>query len=340
MRDQQPTPDRETPEITDSDLPDTLVLTDGPLEYNRAYSQVIAEYTRYLTYEKHRSPETIRSYTSDLTAFLAYCNRYGVSELRVITRDHLRDWLASLHRHHAARSTMARRASCLRSFFAWAEEEQLIDVNPARTLSTPAKDRYLPEVLNNDHMQQLLRDVERSLQENPRDARTLRLAAVVELLYTTGMRISELTGLNLGSIDRTAYTLRVIGKGNKERIVPFGQPAMDALEQWVRAGRPQWFTPGNGSVQEALFIGPRGKRANPRQIREDINRLLAGLENTTASGAHIFRHTAATHLVDGGADIRTVQELLGHTNLATTQIYTHVSIDKLAGSYSKAHPRA
>lgn len=167
----------------------------------------------------------------------------------------------------------------------------------------------------------------------------LRLWAVLEVLYSSGMRISELTGLNLSSIDRANKTVRVIGKGNKERVVPLGIPAMKVLSQWVKIGRPYWITKGSHDVT-ALFIGPRGKRANPRQIREDISRILRTLENTEVSGAHVLRHSAATHLVDGGADIRTVQELLGHASLSTTQIYTHVSMKRLADTYTRAHPRA
>lgn len=167
----------------------------------------------------------------------------------------------------------------------------------------------------------------------------LRLWAVLEVLYSSGMRISELTGLNLSSIDRANKTVRVIGKGNKERVVPLGTPAMKVLSRWVKIGRPYWIAKGSRDVT-ALFIGPRGKRANPRQIREDISRILRTLENTEVSGAHVLRHSAATHLVDGGADIRTVQELLGHASLSTTQIYTHVSMKRLADTYTRAHPRA
>lgn len=323
-----------------SDLTDTLILVDDIDEYHRAFSLAISDFQRYLTYEKHRSPETIRAYVSDLTAFLGYCKRHGITALQAITREHIRGWLASLHTQQAARSSMARRASCLRSFFAWAEEEQLVTTNPASALSTPAKERYLPAVLSKEQMDGILTRLAQQKKEAPRDPRVLRLIAVVELLYATGMRISELTALNLSSIDRATYTMRVIGKGNKERVVPFGTPAMDALDTWVRIGRPQWFPQNPTMTVDALFLGPRGKRANSRQVRADLTRLLATVDNSTASGAHVFRHTAATHLVDGGADIRTVQELLGHTSLATTQIYTHVSVEKLAGSYAKAHPRA
>ncbi|MFC2763743.1 MAG: tyrosine-type recombinase/integrase, partial [Rothia dentocariosa] len=206
-------------------------------------------------------------------------------------------------------------------------------------MSTPKRDRHLPAVLSQEQMSSVLDTVALRCRENPQDIRMLRLWAVLEVLYSSGMRISELTGLNLSSIDRANKTVRVIGKGNKERVVPLGTPAMKVLSQWVKIGRPYWIAEGSRDVT-ALFIGPRGKRANPRQIREDISRILRTLENTEVSGAHVLRHSAATHLVDGGADIRTVQELLGHASLSTTQIYTHVSMKRLADTYTRAHPRA
>ncbi len=206
-------------------------------------------------------------------------------------------------------------------------------------MSTPKRDRHLPAVLSQEQMSSVLDTVALRCRENPQDIRMLRLWAVLEVLYSSGMRISELTGLNLSSIDRANKTVRVIGKGNKERIVPLGTPAMKVLSRWVKIGRPYWIAKGSRDVT-ALFIGPRGKRANPRQIREDISRILRTLEDTEVSGAHVLRHSAATHLVDGGADIRTVQELLGHASLSTTQIYTHVSMKRLADTYTRAHPRA
>ena len=206
-------------------------------------------------------------------------------------------------------------------------------------MSTPKRDRHLPAVLSQEQMSSVLDTVALRCRENPQDIRMLRLWAVLEVLYSSGMRISELTGLNLSSIDRANKTVRVIGKGNKERVVPLGTPAMKVLSRWVKIGRPYWIAKGSRDVT-ALFIGPRGKRANPRQIREDISRILRTLENTEVSGAHVLRHSAATHLVDGGADIRTVQELLGHASLSTTQIYTHVSMKRLADTYTRAHPRA
>ncbi|MGV3017278.1 tyrosine recombinase XerC [Rothia sp. 88186D007BW] len=327
-------------------LPTTLKIGASTVDEDREFVRALEAFERYLTYELHRSPQTIRAYRSDLSDFFAYARRYGITHLSHITLDIIRDWLAHHHRKQAARSSMARRTSSLRTFFTWAEEEELIEANPALKLTTPKKSKHLPAVLSQAQMQGLTATLSAALGQAPRDARLLRLQAVVELLYASGLRISELTGLDLTSIDRNQRTLRVLGKGNKERVVPFGAQAMQALNRWVVAGRPQWLPEANPAIgagdsgQNALFIGPQGKRANPRQIRQDLTTLLGTLDDTEATGAHVFRHTAATHMVDGGADIRAVQEFLGHSSLATTQVYTHVSVDRLAQAYRRAHPRA
>lgn len=323
-----------------SELPTTLKIGAGTLDADREFTRALEAYQRYLTYELHRSPETIKAYISDLTDFFGYALRHGTTHLSHIDLTLIRGWLAVLGSRQAARSSIARKTSTLRRFFTWAEEEELVETNPATNLSTPKKESRLPRVLGTGHMQKLSATLTAALAQDPGNPRLLRLNATVELLYATGIRISELTGLDLTSVDRSARTLRVIGKGNKERVVPFGTPAMDALSAWVTRGRPAWLPETPAAPQTALFIGARGARANPRQIREDLTRLLSTLEDTDATGAHVFRHTAATHMVDGGADIRAVQELLGHSSLATTQVYTHVSVERLAQTYSRSHPRA
>ena len=301
--------------------------------------QVLEDYLRYLRYEKFRAPATVEAYRSDLSAFFSYLLKSGTEHLADININHIRSWLASLHTQQGSKSSLARRSSSLRSFFAWATEEGLLDLNPALTLAVPKKEGYLPTVLSQQQMVTLLDLVYADLKEDPSNAHLMRLLAVMELLYASGIRIAELCSLNLSSIDRDHYSIRVLGKGNKERTVPFGQPAMRALDLWVTRGRPQWFKAA-ASVQEALFIGPRGGRANPRQLRAALTQRMQQLPNTQASGAHVLRHSAATHMVDAGADIRAVQELLGHSSLSTTQIYTHVSVERLALTYKNAHPRA
>lgn len=317
-----------------SALPDSALGVSGEV-----FRPVLDRFERFLRYEKHRSEETIRSYISDLEGFFGYMARRGVRHLDSIDASLIREWLGSLHLRQAARSTVARRGSTLRTFFTWAQEEELVYANPTRGMRTPKRENHLPPVLSREQMNQLLSTLQERRAQDPRDARLLRLEAVVEVLYASGMRISELTGLDLQSVDRANKTVRVLGKGNKERVVPLGTPALKALNRWVSYGRPQWIPEGSQGMT-ALFIGPRGGRANARQIREDLTRLLRTVENTQASGAHVLRHSAATHLVDGGADIRSVQELLGHSSLATTQIYTHVSMKRLAETYARAHPRA
>ena len=317
-----------------SALPDSALGVSGEV-----FRPVLDRFERFLRYEKHRSEETIRSYISDLEGFFGYMARRGVRHLDSIDASLIREWLGSLHLRQAARSTVARRGSTLRTFFTWAQEEELVHANPTRGMRTPKRENHLPPVLSREQMNQLLTTLQERRAQDPRDARLLRLEAVVEVLYASGMRISELTGLDLQSVDRANKTVRVLGKGNKERVVPLGTPALKALNRWVSYGRPQWIPEGAQGVT-ALFIGPRGGRANTRQIREDLTRLLRTVENTQASGAHVLRHSAATHLVDGGADIRSVQELLGHSSLATTQIYTHVSMKRLAETYARAQPRA
>lgn len=321
-------------------LEPTLKLSESTLDENRHFQQILEHYQRYLTYEKHRSKETIRAYTADLTSFFSYALRHGYTRLQEIDLSLVRAWLASHHSGSDSRGSLSRRSSTLRVFFAWTTQEGFTDNNPTLALRTPKKQAHLPSVLTTNHMQSLLQGLYQDHRQDPQNPQITRMIAVVELLYATGIRISELCSLNLSDIDREKLTLTVIGKGNKQRTVPFGTPAYKALTVWVSHGRPTWFKAGTGNVEEALFIGPSGKRAGARQIREDLNRLLQKLDDTEASGAHVFRHTAATHMVDAGADIRTVQEMLGHTSLATTQIYTHVSVERLASTYQQAHPRS
>ena len=314
-------------------------IPENPEYLSHVFDPYLEAFERYLRYEKHRSEATIRSYISDLQEFFGYAARRGTRTLEGIDITLIRSWLGYMHRVRKAKTTVARRGSTLRTFFTWAMEEELLTENPTRGMSVPAKDAYLPEVLSQDTMEQLLDSLRESYRTEPDNIRLLRTWAVIELLYATAIRISELAGLDLGSVNREAKTVRVIGKGNKERVVPLGTPALKVLNLWVRKGRTAWIPEGSSGIT-ALFIGPRGKRANVRQLREDINRVLRTLENTSARGAHVLRHSTATHLVDGGADIRSVQELLGHASLATTQIYTHVSMERLAQTYARAHPRA
>ena len=311
-------------------------------ELGREFAGALARFEGYLRYERSRSEETVRAYRSDLTDLFRTAQDAGRTGPQQITLEDLRGWLAGYFERSAARTTMARRASGARSFFRWAENEGIVSGNPAAQLRSPRGGQTLPKVLSHADIEAVLAEIERRRKEQPGDPRMLRTRAVAELLYSAGLRISELCGLDLGDVSRERRTVTVTGKGNKQRTVPIGAPALAALEAWVRGGRPAWFHSGGarGAVQPAVFIGPRGGRADQRQLREDLNGILSAATTQGASGAHVFRHTAATHMVEGGADIRAVQEMLGHSTLATTQVYTHVSVDRRARSYRSAHPRA
>jgi integrase/recombinase XerC len=292
-------------------------------------------FERYLVAERARSEHTVRAYRADLDHLLGYAQAQGVSELSGLTLGLLRSWLGGLNAAGMARSTISRRAATVRSFTAWAMRAELIDADPALRLKAPRRDQSLPHVLQQGQVERLFAE----LAADAADGRPipLRDRAMIELLYATGIRVGELAGLDIDDIDHDRRTLNVLGKGNKERTVPFGIPAALAVDDWLRRGRPQLVAEGSGP---AVFLGKRGGRVDQRQVRSAVARLLAALGDTAATGPHALRHSAATHLLDGGADLRAVQEILGHSSLATTQIYTHVSVDRLRRSYEQAHPRA
>jgi len=292
-------------------------------------------FERYLHGERARSAHTVRAYLADVYSLLGFAVQEGIRDLDQLELGSLRRWLGAQSEAGMARSTLARRAATARSFTKWALREELIATDPAIRLQAPKRGKSLPGVLQ---QQQILRVVD-SLDAAAADGGPLALRdrAMVELLYATGVRVGELAGLDIDDMNPDRRTLRVIGKGNKERTVPFGVPAALAIDDWLRRGRPALATATSGP---ALFLGVRGKRVDPRQVRAVVAVLLQELGDTAATGPHALRHSAATHLLDGGADLRAVQEILGHSSLATTQIYTHVSVDRLRKSYQQAHPRA
>jgi integrase/recombinase XerC len=253
-------------------------------------------------------------------------------EVSQITIAILRSWLARLHSAGASRATLARRASSARVFTAWAARDGLLDADPGALLASPKGHRPLPEVLRVDEAAAVM-----AAAADDHTPIGLRDAAVVELLYATGARVSELCGLDIDDLDTRRQTARLLGKGAKERTVPIGQPAINAVESWLARGRPRLVTPRSGP---ALLLGARGARLDPRAARQVVHDRISAVPGAADLGPHGLRHTAATHLLEGGADLRTVQELLGHATLATTQIYTHVSIDRLRATYERAHPRA
>ncbi|WP_416418722.1 tyrosine recombinase XerC [Paenarthrobacter aromaticivorans] len=292
-------------------------------------------FERYLHGERARSAHTVRAYLADVHSLLGFAVQEGIRDLDELELGSLRRWLGAQSDAGMARSTLARRAATARAFTKWALREELIATDPAIRLQAPKRVKSLPGVLQ---QQQVLRVVD-SLDAAAADGGPLAIRdrAMVELLYATGVRVGELAGLDIDDMDPERRTLRVIGKGNKERTVPFGVPAALAIDDWLRRGRPALVTATSGP---ALFLGVRGNRVDPRQVRAVVAVLLQALGDTAATGPHALRHSAATHLLDGGADLRAVQEILGHSSLATTQIYTHVSVDRLRKSYQQAHPRA
>jgi integrase/recombinase XerC len=292
-------------------------------------------FVTYLERERDRSEHTIRAYAGDVRACLVWCAGDGSDALADITLHQLRAWLGSLASAGAARSTLSRRSAAIRTFCAWARRTGRIETDPALRLASPKRQRTLPEVLSRESATAVL-DVA-AVAADDDDPIHLRNRAVLELLYATGIRVSELTGLDIDDVDRGRRVVRVFGKGRKERVVPYGAPADEALGEWLERGRPRVVTDSSGP---ALLLGRRGRRVDPRQVREVVHALLAHVPDAPDVGPHGLRHSAATHLLEGGADLRMVQELLGHSSLATTQIYTHVSLDRLRRSYEQAHPRA
>ncbi|WP_294944172.1 tyrosine-type recombinase/integrase [uncultured Microbacterium sp.] len=289
-------------------------------------------YARELSDVRRLSPSTVRAYSADLRDLLAVI---GDRELADVDLEHLREWLWVATRRGDARSTLARRTAAVRGLFAWARQTERIGADPSLRLVAPRRGRPLPKVATAPAMAAVLRDAE--VRADGGDALALRDAALVELLYASALRVSELCGADVDDIDRDRRTVRVVGKGRKERVVPYGSPAAHALDAYLARGRPALAARGSGTP--ALFVGARGARLGARSAYDVVARVVAPAVGQSV-GPHTLRHSAATHLLDGGADLRTVQEMLGHASLGTTQIYTHVSAERLAAAYRLAHPRA
>ena len=296
-------------------------------------SSAMADFERHLRLERNRSEHTVRAYLGDLVGFLDHLARLGGRAPKDIDLATLRSWLALQRSRGAARSTMARRSSALRTFTAWAQRSGLAPDDPGQLLASPRAHRTLPAVLRVDEAERLM-TADRPDQS---PAVVLRDRLVVELLYAAGVRVSELVGLDVDDLDRHRRVLRVLGKGNKQRTVPYGVAADRALDDWLRRGRPDLAIVGSGP---ALLLGARGGRLDPRAVRRIVHERVRGVDGAPDIGPHGLRHTAATHLLEGGADLRSVQEVLGHADLATTQLYTHVSVERLRATYRRAHPRA
>lgn len=292
-------------------------------------------YVQHLTEVRRLSPATVRAYRSDLASLVAACGR---GELGDVDLEDLREWLWRAVQAGDARATIARRTAAVRGFFAWAAETGVIEDDASLRLAAPKRGRTLPKVATTDVLETVLARL--SVAAADGDPVALRDHAIVELLYGSAVRVSELCGLDIDDIDPQRRTARVLGKGAKERVVPFGLPAMDAVDAYLVRGRRALLSRRSAPDGEAaLFLGARGARIAPRSVYALVAREF-GPELGGTVGPHALRHSAATHLLDGGADLRAVQEILGHASLGTTQIYTHVSSERLAASYRLAHPRA
>jgi len=331
-------------------------------------ARALALFGRHLSAERGLSPHTVRAYLGDITALLAFAAQDGCLEIADLDISVLRGWLGSQHRAGQARASLARRAASARAFTAFAHQRGLLAADTGAQLATPKVHRRLPEVLAQEQVAAVLTarpgssvapgtgaggpGLRRSAEGDAlADALALRDTAIMELLYATGIRVSELCGLDAGDLDTSRRTVRVLGKGGKERVVPVGIPAVRAVLAWLDEGRPAVVAastrsgdtssgPGGAAPGNALFLGAKSGRVDPRAVRRVVHRRIAAASSVPDTGPHGLRHTAATHLLEGGADLRSVQEILGHASLATTQLYTHVSIDRLVAVYHQAHPRA
>jgi integrase/recombinase XerC len=298
-------------------------------------AEALAAYERHLVSERDLTAHTVRAYLGDVTSMLDQAARLGHTDVSSLDVRTLRSWLATQQSLGKARTTMARRATAVRVFTGWAHRTGRLAADPGAQLGSPKAHRTLPAALRVDEARSLLEaTTEQADDGSPVGVRDV---AVLELLYATGIRVGELCGLDVDDVDFERRVVRVLGKGRKERTVPFGVPADRALKRWLADGRGVLMASGAGG---ALFLGARGRRIDQRAVRTMVHARLAVVPGAPDLGPHGLRHTAATHLLEGGADLRTVQELLGHASLATTQIYTHVTTDRLRRAYRQAHPRA
>jgi integrase/recombinase XerC len=356
-------------------VPQTVVMKPEAVGAGREQSQrtlpepmavALALFGRHLGAERGLSPHTVRAYLGDVSALLAFAVRDGCTDVADLDISVLRGWLGSQHRAGQARASIARKAASARAFTAFAHRRGLLAADAGAQLASPKVHRRLPEVLAQEQMAAVLAAASSGPREGAdgdalaspgrrqsadgdalANALALRDTAIMELLYATGIRVSELCGLDEGDLDTSRRTVRVLGKRSKERVVPVGIPAVRALLAWLDEGRPvvvanQGARSGNHAAApgNALFIGARAGRVDPRTVRRVVHGRIAAAGSVPDTGPHGLRHTAATHLLEGGADLRSVQEILGHASLATTQLYTHVSIDRLMSVYRQAHPRA
>jgi integrase/recombinase XerC len=301
----------------------------------------VEEYLRHLEKERDVSPHTITAYRRDLADFVAFLGGYyGIDgwSWEGVDRLAMRGFLAHLNRRGVGKRTMARTLSGVRSFYRWMHRNEMVEANPARAVGAPRLDKHLPGYLDRAQIELLFQMAELRAQEgNFTDVRNL---AILELFYSTGMRLSELQGLSKGDLDLVSQQVKVRGKGRKERIVPLGDHAALALRNYEAKRDDLLRNVRTGAERSAYFLSRTGKRIGVRMVQKVVSGFLAEIDEDAGLSVHSLRHTFATHLLDAGADLRAVQELLGHASISTTQIYTHTSVERLKQVYQKAHPRA
>jgi integrase/recombinase XerC len=294
---------------------------------------VADDYVEHLVLERGRSDHTARAYAGDLADLATFGLERGILLAGDVDLALLRSWLATMRSRGLAPATLARRSAAARGMFGWARRTGRIAADPSLRLATPQVPVTVPTVLAESAMDSVMHVTDEDAATG--EPLAIRDRLVLEVLYGTGIRVSELVGLDIDDIDPSRRTLRVLGKGNKERTVPYGLPADTALQDWLTHGRPLLVGARSGA---ALLLGSRGGRLDPRTAREIVHRATA--MGATSVGPHALRHSAATHLLEGGADLRVVQELLGHASPVTTQRYTHVTVERLRAAFEQAHPRA
>jgi integrase/recombinase XerC len=311
------------------------MTSETPDDLTEAWSAVLGAYEHHLTAERDLSQHSVRAYLADIESLGSHAARVGVTDPADLTIRVLRSWLAHLKTMGKARTTLARRSTSARVFTTWLARTGRSTTDAGALLVSPKAHRELPVALSQSEVRALIDATTETLVDD--GARGVRDLAVLELLYATGIRVGELVGLDVDDLDRERRVVRVFGKGRKERSVPYGLPASDALERYLTSGRPQLMVESSGA---AVFLGARGGRIDQRAVRRIVHERLAAVDGAPDLGPHGLRHTAATHLLEGGADLRSVQEILGHASLGTTQIYTHVSNERLRKAFTQAHPRA
>lgn len=298
--------------------------------------EIFSAFERHLRGDRNLAAHSIRAYLGDLRSLIHHLQALGVSDISRLEISHIRSWLATMQVKGGARTSLSRRAVSIRLFTKWLFKSGLTSSDVGLALAIPKAHRTLPDVLDIPSALLAMQALATRVGEEETPV-ALRDCAMVEVLYASGARVAELCGLDFGDVDYERQTIRVLGKGNKERTIPIGNPAMSALKAWLKDGRPAL---ANRTSENAVFIGIRGKRIDQRTVRTVVYEALSAIEGVERMGPHGLRHSAATHLLEGGADLRTVQEILGHASLATTQIYTHVSTERLQKAFKQAHPRA